>query len=297
MSSLLIDTASRLWGKIHPHFGPEPLDPQPHDESCEKSLVHVKKRLFIIVQKDKNVLLTDLLPAILGRPGIQILGVAFLVWRFPRSGRLGNGILDRIRLYGLRAWGIRRILDLRNRLRAPLRTPRLEATLKEHRISFCEIDDVNDPQFLDSLHRLSPDLVLNYSLQRYSPELLKIPRIGCVNLHPAPLPEYRGMYPTFWELYNGERKSGVSIHFMNERLDAGPIIATRRFPISPGETIFSLDCKKSEVLPGLLAEALDALVEGRVILQENDPHRGAYYTVPPRETLMAFRKVRGGRWH
>ncbi len=180
---------------------------------------------------------------------------------------------------------------------APLRATRLQATLKVQKVTFCETGDVNDPRFLDMLRRLAPDLVLNYSLQRFGSELLKIPRVGCINLHPAPLPAYRGVYPTFWELYNGERESGVSCHFMSERLDAGPIIASRRFPVSPGETVYSLDRKKSEVVPSLLAEALDALVDDRVVLQENDLDRGAYYSVPSRDVLIAFRKDRGGRWH
>ena len=253
------------------------------------------KRLFIIVQRDKNVLLADLLPAILGQRGIEVLGVAFLV-RHTRSGRVGHGVLDRIRLYGLRAWGARQVVSLRRWMLAPLHASRLERTLNAHRIPSCELGDVNEPRFLERLRRLGPDLVLNYSLQRFGPELLSIPRVGCVNLHPAPLPEYRGLYPTFWELYNGERESGVSIHFMNGSWDAGPIIASRRFPVLPGETIRSLDRKKLEALPGLLAEALNALVEDRVVVQENGLHRGAYYSVPSREVLVAFRKERGGRW-
>jgi methionyl-tRNA formyltransferase len=180
---------------------------------------------------------------------------------------------------------------------APLHASRLERTLNAHRILSCELGDVNEPRFLERLRRLAPDLVLNYSLQRYGPELLKIPRMGCINLHPALLPAYRGVYPTFWELYNGERESGVSIHFMNERLDAGPIIATKRFHVSPGETVRSMDRKKLEALPGLLTEALDALAEDRVILQENNPNSGGYYSVPSREALVAFRKERGGRWY
>jgi methionyl-tRNA formyltransferase len=83
---------------------------------------------------------------------------------------------------------------------------------------------------------------------------------------------------------------------MNSRWDGGPIIAQRRFPLAPGETVRSLDRKKWRVLPDLLSEALDALVAGRVILGPNERDRGAYYSIPPREVLLAFRKERRGRW-
>jgi methionyl-tRNA formyltransferase len=169
--------------------------------------------------------------------------------------------------------------------------------LQRHDIPGSEVHDANDPAFLDRLRRLSPDLVLSvFALQRFGPELLTIPRIGCINLHSAPLPEYRGLHSSFWSLYNGERESGFSIHFMNEDWDAGPIIMERRFPISPGETVYSLDRRKMAIVPSLLSDALDALIEDRVVARENHPDRGAYYSVPSRQALLSFRKERGGRW-
>ena len=204
---------------------------------------------------------------------------------------------DRIQIYGIRAWAMRQVLGLLGRVRSPLRARRLTAALDSHGIPWFKIDDVNDPGFLDHLRRSTPDLVLSVQvLQRFGPNLLSIPRIGCVNVHLGPLPEYRGLYTSFWSLYNGERESGVSIHFMNNRWDGGPIIAQRRFPLTPGETVHSLDRKGWGMLPGLLSEALDALVEGRVTLGANEPERGAYYSVPPREAALAFRKERHGRW-
>jgi methionyl-tRNA formyltransferase len=171
------------------------------------------------------------------------------------------------------------------------------AFLKTHGIPWFTIDDVNGSGFLDRLRRSAPDLVLSIAvLQRFGPELLSTPRIGCINVHFGPLPEYRGLYTSFWSLYNGERESGVSIHFMNGRWDGGPIIAQNRFPITPGETVRSLDRKKWRVVPDLLSEALDALVEDRATLSPNERDRGKYYSVPSREVMLAFRKERRGRW-
>lgn len=252
--------------------------------------------VFVITQKG-TYSIVELLPMLLAKTKMRVAGVAFLTWRPARSRCLGNGVLDRIRIYGIRAWVIRQVWDLSRRATVPLRAHRLRRLLKAHAIPWLTIDDVNDPHFLDRLRRLVPDLVLCvFALQRFGPNLLGIPSIGCINLHLAHLPEYRGLYPSFWSLYNGERESGVSIHFMNHEWDAGPIITERRFPISPGDTVHSLDRRKLAIMPGLLADALDALIEGRVIARENDPAQGVYYSVPPRQALIAFREKRGGSW-
>lgn len=253
-------------------------------------------RLFIIVQ-GRGIPLTDLLPTILGNTRIQVTGVAFLTSRPARSGRLGAGVRDRVEIYGLRVWAIRQVLGLLGRVKSPLRVHRLMAALRSHGIQWFKIDDVNDRRFLERLRQSTPDLVLSIlTVQRFGQDLLGIPRIGCINVHLGQLPEYRGLHTSFWSLYNGERESGVSIHFMNNRLDGGPIIAQKRFPLLPGETVLSLSRRKWSVLPGLLSEALDALVEDRVQLGSNERAQGGYYSVPSREVALAFRKERGGRW-
>jgi len=254
------------------------------------------KSLFVIVQSRGGVL-ADLLPTILEKTRIRLAGVGFLTRRPGRSRRIGNSVRDRIQIYGFRAWAIRQVLALWGRINSHRRALHVMAALKSHGIPWFEINDVNDPLFLDCLRGSIPDLVLSiFTGQRFGSDLLSIPRIGCINVHFGQLPEYRGLHTSFWSLYNGERESGVSIHFMNSRLDGGPIIAQRRFPLSPGETVRSLDRKKWAALPGLLSEALDALVEGQPVLSANERDRGGYYSVPSRETALAFRRERRGRW-
>jgi methionyl-tRNA formyltransferase len=65
-------------------------------------------------------------------------------------------------------------------------------------------------------------------------------RCGIVNLHFAPLPEYRGRYSAGHALRNGERMFGVTLHYVDARIDTGPIIATRPFRIRDGETVDTL---------------------------------------------------------
>jgi len=171
------------------------------------------KSLFVIAQKGTN-LLVELLPTLLAKTKMRVAGVAFLTWRPARLKPLGNGVFDRMQIYGIRAWVIRQVIRLRGRARSPLRAHRVEAILKAHAIPWLTIDDVNHSHFLDHLRKVAPDLVLSmFILQRFGSDLLSIPRTGCINLHLGHLPECRGLYSSFWSLYNRERESGVSVHF------------------------------------------------------------------------------------
>jgi len=71
-------------------------------------------------------------------------------------------------------------------------------------------------------------------------ELLKIPEIGCINIHPSLLPEYRGPVPTAWALMNGEKFFGITIHHMDEGMDTGDILVQERYEIFDNETGYEL---------------------------------------------------------
>src|SRR6476659_2390626 len=73
-------------------------------------------------------------------------------------------------------------------------------------------------QFVRDVRALAPDLIVvnSYSMLLH-PEILEIPRLGCVNLHPALLPKYRGSNPLQWVIINDESETGVTMHYMNSR--------------------------------------------------------------------------------
>ncbi len=86
-----------------------------------------------------------------------------------------------------------------------------------------------------SIHRGEPD----YCLSVLWPDIIKKPALDAhpwINLHPAPLPEYRGCNSYAHAIINGETEYGVTLHYMNEGIDTGPIITSPRFPILPTDT-------------------------------------------------------------
>jgi methionyl-tRNA formyltransferase len=152
--------------------------------------------------------------------------------------------------------------------------------------------DVNGPEFLTALRRIAPDLVVSVSCpQIFGRELLALPRLGCVNVHSALLPAYRGMLPTFWALARGERETGVTIHYMSPGIDGGDIIAQRAIPIGPDATLRSLMRQCKLAAADLVLETVARFRQGPVPAVPNPADEGSYFSFPTREDVRRFKAL------
>jgi methionyl-tRNA formyltransferase len=129
-----------------------------------------------------------------------------------------------------------------------------------------------------------PDLLLVYGFNWHLPrEVLELPRLGVLNVHPSALPKYRGREPLLWAIRNGDPFMGVTIHRMNERIDTGPIFAQAAdIPVPDEVTSQDVWDLTRAALPGLLAEALDAAVRGDPGTPQ-DEREATYAGFPPPE--------------
>jgi methionyl-tRNA formyltransferase len=126
--------------------------------------------------------------------------------------------------------------------------------------------------------RLAPDLVLSVFYRDLLPDrVLAAARLAALNLHPSLLPAYRGRAPINWVLVNGERETGVTLHHMTARADAGDIVAQRAILIAPRETALTLYHKVEEAGIEILAGALPLVAEGRAPRTPQDLARSSYF--------------------
>ena len=96
---------------------------------------------------------------------------------------------------------------------------------------------VKDPEFVDILKTLKPDVIVVIAFgQILSKEILELPKHGCINVHASLLPKYRGAAPIQWAVINGDKKSGVTTMYMAEGLDTGDIIDTSEIVLDEKET-------------------------------------------------------------
>jgi methionyl-tRNA formyltransferase len=124
----------------------------------------------------------------------------------------------------------------------------------------------------------APDLVLSVMYRELLPEaVLAAPRRAALNLHPSLLPAYRGRAPINWVLVNGETVTGVSLHHMVSRADAGDLVAQQAIPIAPRETALSLYLKVEEAGVALLAATLPLVAAGTAPRSPQDPAHASVF--------------------
>ena len=126
--------------------------------------------------------------------------------------------------------------------------------------------------------RLAPDLVLSVFYRDLLPEpVLAAARRGALNLHPSLLPAYRGRAPINWVLVRGETRTGVTLHHMIGRADAGDIVGQRAIAVAPRETALSLYRKVEGEGVRLLAEMLPRVAAGTAPRLPQDESRASYF--------------------
>ncbi|MGC9325461.1 MAG: formyltransferase family protein, partial [Desulfomonilia bacterium] len=110
-----------------------------------------------------------------------------------------------------------------------------------------------------------------------STQILEIPQLGAYNLHGSYLPYYRGRCPVNWVIINGENSTGVTLHEMVEKPDAGPIVVQRPIEIALDDTPLSLFSKIEHAAELLLVDILPRIRAGDIRKTPQDLEKGSYF--------------------
>lgn len=157
-----------------------------------------------------------------------------------------------------------------------------------------EWSDLNSPEFLNLARSYDADLFISVaSPVIFKEEILAVPRICCINIHNAPLPRYRGMMPNFWQLYHGEKETGITVHRMAKSIDSGDVIRQEYLPVQQDESLDHLIRRTKRRNAVLLGEVLDEFRTGKVTFTPLDGE-GSYFTFPTMAEVKEFKR-RGGK--
>ncbi|MFV1992349.1 MAG: methionyl-tRNA formyltransferase [Acidiferrobacterales bacterium] len=141
----------------------------------------------------------------------------------------------------------------------------VKATAQAENISVCQPQNFKDPAEVAKLASLRPDLMIVVAYGLILPEsILKIPRLGCINVHASLLPRWRGAAPIQRAIEAGDKFTGLSIMQMDAGLDTGKVLATTEIEISATETAGQLHDRLAEVGGNLLAETLPKIETGQI---------------------------------
>ena len=131
--------------------------------------------------------------------------------------------------------------------------------------------------FLELLKNLGIDLSVIIAYGKILPaEILEVPRTGSINIHFSLLPKYRGPAPIQWALINGEEETGVTIFWLNEKIDAGEIILQEKIKIAPEDNYNSLSAKLVRLGISALGKATKLIKEGQAPKIAQMPAEASY---------------------
>ena len=152
---------------------------------------------------------------------------------------------------------------------------------------------VNHPHSLEIIQSFKPDLLVSLAGNEiFKQPLFDSAKYGVINLHSALLPKYRGLMPSFWVMRNDEDKTGVSVFFVDEGIDSGPIIVQKE--------VLLLNRTQAELIWELKYRGADAIVEACNLVSEygentptmvNDEKDMTYYSRPTKEDVKAFKFI------
>ncbi|MEB4674941.1 bifunctional UDP-4-amino-4-deoxy-L-arabinose formyltransferase/UDP-glucuronic acid oxidase ArnA [Enterobacteriaceae bacterium G50] len=147
----------------------------------------------------------------------------------------------------------------------------------EHGITVYAPDDVNHPLWIDRICAMAPEVIFSFYYRHLlSDAILSLAPKGAFNLHGSLLPKYRGRAPLNWVLVNGEQETGVTLHRMVKRADAGDIIAQQKVSIAENDNALSLHRKLCAASQTLLHDALTQIGENRIHAHPQDESQATY---------------------
>ncbi|MBY0286580.1 MAG: methionyl-tRNA formyltransferase [Mycobacteriaceae bacterium] len=208
----------------------------------------------------------------------------------------------RIVFFGYQTWGhktLQALIDLKQDVMLAVTHPASEESYKaiwsapvedlarQHGIPVHFTERV-DGETIDLVSRAQPDvIVVNSWYNKMPAELYGIPPHGTLNFHDSLLPKLTGFSPVLWALISGESEFGLTVHRMDEGLDTGDILVQHSLPIGPNDTGTELVLRGMDLIPGVLAEALDSLESGTAIWRpQNKAERTYFHKRSERDSLI-----------
>ncbi len=158
-----------------------------------------------------------------------------------------------------------------------LTPPPVKVEAEKHGIPVYQPEKIRDEAELAKILELGPDLVVTAAFGQILPnELLEAPKYGCINVHASLLPELRGGAPIHYSIIQGKEKTGITIMYMAEKLDAGDILTQAEVAIEEEDNVGTMHDKLSQVGADLLADTLPRLLNGELTPIKQDEAKATF---------------------
>ncbi len=207
---------------------------------------------------------------------LKMYGPWYFQWKFRRfivkklQGKIVNGVLGSTRVCHTVA-----------------------AVAKKYGVKVDESADVNSEAFRAMLRERGVEFIVSISgTQLYKKALRQQTRYGIVNCHGALLPKYRGLMPSFWTLANDEKRGGVSVHYVDRKLDNGPIVVQKSYGIHAHDTLEDIMARGKDLAAEAILECVRKVEEGDLAdLMPNPEAQQSHFSMPTKADVKRFRKA------
>lgn len=173
-----------------------------------------------------------------------------------------------------------------------LTPPPVKVEAEKHNIPVFQPEKIKEEESYKEILSLNPDLIVTAAFGQILPkEILEAPPFGCINVHASLLPELRGGAPMHYAIIQGKDKTGITIMYMAEQLDAGDILTQVEVPIFETDTVGTLHDRLSEAGANLLIETLPKLLKGELEPIPQDHEKATYaYTIKREQEKIDWNK-------
>ena len=148
--------------------------------------------------------------------------------------------------------------------------------------------NIHSPEFLKDIKRAGrPDLIITADYEHYLPKaIIELPRLGVLNVHFSKLPRHRGAFPVIWSMLEDE-EAGVTIHWVNEKIHAGDIIAQKTTPIKEDDTSFSLYSRLTQMGIKLFIDVFPKIMdESAPSMRQNEDEASFHSIGYPNQSII-----------
>ena len=238
--------------------------------------------------------LDDLLKKINHKGTCTVAGIIVLKPFFRKNILLD--IWDRYQLYGTKDFLIMLAKILSNKLKSfffyySSHCYSINNFVRKYEIDVLSFKNVSSKLLVDHVKSNDIDLIISIaSPQIFNHEILSAPQNGCINYHTSLLPVYRGRQPLFWAMKNNEKKTGITVHEMDNKLDNGPIIYQQSFDILDDDSLHDLYIKSIKIGADVLYKSIEIMQSKKYLRIDNNPDFATYFGFPKKTDAIIFRK-------
>ena len=166
------------------------------------------------------------------------------------------------------------------------------AVAKKYNVAVDYTEDVNSQAFRDMLKARGVEFIVSISgTMLYKKDLRMQTPFGIVNCHGALLPKYRGLMPSFWTLANDEKIGGSSVHYVDRKLDNGPIVVQKKYRIHSHDRLEDIMSRSKDLAAEAIIECVRLVESGEPPMMDNPEAEQTHFHMPSKEDVERFKRA------